>query len=117
MNDIFAGKTSTDDALHDRTARLNMPAVAVACSLVWGIGVFVLSWWVRLFSNDDEAPLGLGRVYPGFRATAMGSVIGGFWALLDGFLAGWSYAWLYNWLRDRFAASPADTQPLPEGGE
>jgi hypothetical protein len=99
------------------TAELDVSAVATAFSLLWGCGMFLLAWWVRLFSRDREAPLGLGRVYPGYRATAVGSVIGAIWGFIDGFLAGWFYAWLYNTARRVLMNRPTNQQATPEGGE
>ncbi len=80
-------------------AELHETAVAMAFGLLWGFGVFFLAWWMRLLGGGREAPLGLGRVYPGYRATVIGSLIGAVWAVIDGFIAGWLYARLYNTLR------------------
>lgn len=83
--------------------RFNIKAFALACGLVWGFGVFFLSWWIMLFDGAGTVDAGtLGHIYRGFTITPLGSVIGLLWALGDGFVGGLVFAWLYNLLADRF---------------
>lgn len=117
MHDVVPKEEDTATAKRAETTELDVAAVATAFSLLWGLGVFFLAWWVRLFSRDREAPLGLGRVYPGYRATAIGSIIGGVWGLIDGFFAGWAYAWLYNTARRVITDDPDNRQQAPKGGD
>ncbi len=118
MYDVVPKEDTESPPEQPGTAELDVSAVATAFSLLWGFGVFFLAWWMRLFSRDREAPLGLGRVYPGYRATAIGSVIGAVWGFIDGFLAGWLYAWLYNTARRiLITGKNSNKQPTLEGGE
>lgn len=87
--------------------KLNVRACALACSLLWGFGVFLMSWWIMLFDGQGVSPGVLGHVYRGFAITPMGSVIGLIWALADGFVGGLIFAWLYNLLAARFPAKSA----------
>ncbi len=76
--------------------KLDVRAFALACSLLWGIGLFCLTWWIILFDGATGEVTLLGRIYRGYSITPLGSVIGLAWALVDGFVGGAISAWLYN---------------------
>jgi len=76
--------------------KLNVKAFALTCSLIWGFGLFVLTWWIILTSGATGDTTLIGRIYLGYRITPLGSFIGLIWALLDGFVGGAIFAWLYN---------------------
>ena len=76
--------------------KLNVKAFAIACGVLWGLGVFILTWWVIAFEGISDEPTLLGRVYRGHTFTALGSLIGLAWAVPDGFFGGLIFAWLYN---------------------
>lgn len=81
---------------------LNIKAFGLTGALVWGLGLFCLTWWVIAFDGaSGEVPF-LGRLYRGYRISPGGSMIGLVWALADGFVGGVIFAWLYNKLTDRF---------------
>lgn len=83
--------------------KLNVKAFAIACGLIWGLGVFLLAWWVMLFDGaTGEVPF-LGHIYRGYNISPAGSVIGLLWALADGAIAGAIFAWLYNLLIAKMA--------------
>jgi hypothetical protein len=76
--------------------KLNIKAFALACGLMWGIGVFGLAWWIMMFEGaTGEVPF-LGHLYRGFNISPLGSVIGLIWAFFDGLIGGAIFAWLYN---------------------
>jgi len=89
--------------------KLDVKAFALTCGIVWGIGLFILTWWIILFHGATDqltfigrvyigyriTPLG-SRVYIGYRITPLGSVIGLAWAFVDGLIGGAIFAWLYN---------------------
>ena len=76
--------------------KLNIKAFALACGLMWGIGVFGLTWWIIMFEGTTgEVPF-LGHLYRGFNISPLGSVIGLIWAFFDGLIGGAIFAWLYN---------------------
>lgn len=83
--------------------RLNVKAFALTCGLVWGLGLFVLTWWVIAFDGATGEVTLLGRIYRGYSLSPTGSVIGLVWALLDGLIGGAIFAWLYNVLTDRIS--------------
>jgi hypothetical protein len=76
--------------------KLDVRAFAITCSLVWGFGLFFLTWWVIMFDGPTGEVTLIGRLYRGYSISPMGSVIGLVWALLDGFVGGAVFAWLYN---------------------
>ena len=77
--------------------KLNVKAFALACALIWGIGLFVLTWWIIAFGGGATGERTLiGRVYLGYKISALGSLFGLVWAFFDGLIGGAIFAWLYN---------------------
>ena len=81
--------------------QLNVKAFALTCALLWGVGVFLLTWWIIAFDGATGEVTWLGRVYRGYAISPTGSVIGLMWALVDGLIGGAIFAWLYNFLVGR----------------
>jgi len=81
--------------------KLNVKAMALACGLFWGLGVFCATWWVIAFDGATHEPTMLGLIYRGFSISPMGSVIGLIWAIPDGAIGGAVLAWLYNYFAGR----------------
>ncbi len=75
---------------------LNIKAFAIAVGLVWGLGIFVGTWWIILLDGTSSEMTSLGQIYRGYSITPLGSVIGMAWGLVDGLIAGAIFAWLYN---------------------
>ena len=86
--------------------KLDLRAFAITCSLVWGFGLFFLTWWIIMLDGPTGEVTLIGRLYRGYSISPTGSVIGLLWALLDGFVGGAVFAWLYNWIVARSAARP-----------
>ena len=76
--------------------KLNIKAFALTCGVVWGVGLFLLTWWIIAFGGATGESTLIGRVYLGYRISPVGSVIGLFWAFADGLIGGAIFAWLYN---------------------
>ena len=84
--------------------KLNVKAFGITCGIFWGISLFVLTWWIILFEGATGEATLIGRsLYFGYSISAMGSIIGLAWALVDGFVGGLIFAWLYNFIVDRCA--------------
>ena len=78
--------------------KLNVKAFALACGLIWGIGLFVLTWWIIAFDgNTGEVPF-IGHVYRGYSNSPLGSIVGLVWGFPDAMIGGAIFAWLYNFL-------------------
>lgn len=83
--------------------KLNVKAFALTVGLVWGIGLFFLTWWIILFDGATGEITMIGRLYRGYSISPVGSVIGLVWAFFDGAVGGAIFAWLYNFMTDRFS--------------
>ena len=83
--------------------KLNVRAFALSCVLVWGVGLFLMTWWIIAFDGATTEVTLIGKVYRGYTITPLGSVIGLIWGLLDGLIGGAIFAWLYNLLGFRRA--------------
>ena len=81
--------------------KLNVKAFALACGLVWGVGLFLLTWWIIALDGATGEITFLGRIYRGYNISPVGSIVGLVWALIDGAIAGAIFAWLYNLIATR----------------
>jgi hypothetical protein len=78
--------------------RLGIRAFALACGLLWGVGLFLTTWWVILLRLPASELNWIGDFYLGYTVSALGSLIGAGWAFLDGLCGGAIFAGLYNLL-------------------
>ena len=76
--------------------KLDIKALALACSILWGSVVFLVTCWVIILDGASGDPTWLGQIYRGYSISAVGSVIGLGWGLVDGLIGGAVLAWLYN---------------------
>ena len=76
--------------------KLNVKAFALTCGLIWGVGLFFMTWWIIAFEGATGEVTFIGRLYRGYTISPMGSVVGLMWALVDGSVGGAIFAWLYN---------------------
>jgi hypothetical protein len=83
--------------------KLNVKAFALACGLIWGVGLFLLTWWIIAFDGATRDVTFLGWVYRGYNISPLGSIIGLVWGLADGAIGGAIFAWLYNLIAGRIA--------------
>jgi hypothetical protein len=81
--------------------KINVKAFALACGLIWGAGLFLLTWWIIAFEGVTHEVTLIGRLYRGYNISPAGSVMGFLWGLADGLLGGAVFAWLYNSLTKR----------------
>jgi hypothetical protein len=88
--------------------KLNVWAFAFTCAILWGLGVFCLTWWVIYFEGQTGEVTALGHLYRGYNISMSGSFIGLVWAFFDGLIGGLIFAWLYNLLAGGGAAKPAE---------
>ncbi len=77
-------------------AKLDIRALALTFGLIWGFGLFFITWWIILFDGAASGPIWISRIYRGYSITPIGSVIGLVWGICDGFIGGLICGWLYN---------------------
>ena len=85
--------------------KLDLKAFSLTCALIWGVGLFVVTWWIILFEGISGDPTIVGMVYRGYSISPLGSVLGLVWGFVDGMIGGLIFAWLYN----RLLPQPAST--------
>lgn len=76
--------------------KLNIKAFALTCGLIWGLGIFLLTWWIIGFEGSTHDLMFIGHIYRGYDISPSGSVIGLLWGFADGMVGGAVFAWLYN---------------------
>jgi hypothetical protein len=76
--------------------KLNIKAFALSCGIMWGVGLFLLTWWLIAFDGATGEPTFIGRLYRGYTISPIGSVIGLIYAFFDALVGGAIFAWLYN---------------------
>ena len=81
--------------------KLNVKAFALTCGLVWGIALFLLTWWIIAFDGASGEATLIGSLYRGYNISPVGSLIGFVWAFGDGLIFGAIFAWLYNLVSGR----------------
>ncbi len=81
--------------------KLNVKALALTSGIVWGLGLFCITWWIILFEGDSGDGTFIAYVYRGYSLSAIGSIIGLVWAFVDGLIGGAIFAWLYNLIAAR----------------
>ena len=82
--------------------KLNTKAFALACGLVWGIGLMLITWWIMLMDGASGEITLIGRVYRGYSISFGGSLMGLVWGLIDGAIGGAILAGVYNYFAGRF---------------
>jgi hypothetical protein len=76
--------------------KFDVKAFALTCGLIWGFGLFFLTWWIIAFDGATGEVTLIGRLYRGYTISAVGSLVGMIWAFFDGLIGGAIFAWLYN---------------------
>lgn len=84
--------------------KLNVKAFALACGLIWGLGLFGLTWWIIAFEGTTGEITIIGHIYRGYTVSPVGSLVGLVWAFADGLIGGAIFAWLYNLLAGKVCA-------------
>jgi hypothetical protein len=87
--------------------KLNVKAFSLTCAIVWGLGLFFLTWWIIAFDGASGERTLIGELYRGYTISPTGSVIGLIWAFFDALVGGAIFAWLYNLLADRLPGAGA----------
>ncbi len=92
--------------------KLDPKAFGLTCGILWGAGLFSLTWWIMAFEGPSPKPTGLSRLYRGYKISPAGSLIGLAWGFCDAFCGGVSFAWLYNELVRHSEEAEAKTKEM-----
>ncbi|MDE3083961.1 MAG: bacteriophage holin [Verrucomicrobiota bacterium] len=76
--------------------KINVKAFALTCGILWGVGLFALTWWIIAFNGSTHTMTFIGLIYPGYHVTPLGSVLGLIYGFFDALIGGAIAAWLYN---------------------
>ncbi|MBA7565491.1 hypothetical protein ES708_07175 [subsurface metagenome] len=83
--------------------KLNVKALGLAGGILWGLAIFLLTYWFLLRGFEGKTLARLSNVYLGYSVTWYGGFVGLVWGFVDGFIGGALLAWLYN----KFLGQPA----------
>lgn len=75
--------------------KLKPVAFGLACGILWGAGVALMTAWA-VFRGHGEVLAKLGGYYLGYTVSPAGVVVGALWGFVDAFIFGALLAWLYN---------------------
>ena len=81
--------------------KFNIKAFALTVGIWSGVGLFLLTWWLIILEGASGDVTLIGRIYPGYNISPLGSFIGFAWGFVDGLIFGGAFAWLYNMLIDK----------------
>jgi hypothetical protein len=76
--------------------KFNVWALGLTSGLMFGLGLFFITWWIMIFEGTVGDPIWIGRIYRGYSVTPLGSIIGLIWGFCDWFVGGVIFGWLYN---------------------
>ncbi len=79
--------------------KLNVKAMGLALGILWGGLIFLLGLTVMFFNWGGAWVDLMASIYIGYKATWLGSIIGGIWGFFDAGIGGVVVAWLYNKLQ------------------
>ena len=85
--------------------KLNIKSFAITCAFMWGLGLFLITWWIIALDGATGEMTFIGRVYRGYSISPVGSLLGLVWGFFDALICGAIFAWLYNLLTARFSIS------------
>ena len=77
-------------------ARLKPTALGLACGLLWGLSIFLLTLFILAHGETMVLTSKLGRVYLGYTVSIPGAFIGLVYGFVHAFIGGWLLAVLYN---------------------
>lgn len=84
--------------------KLNVKAFALTCGIMWGFGLFAITWWIIAFDGATHEVTLIGRLYRGYNISPVGSVFGLVYGFIDALIGGAITAWLYNSIAGRLGS-------------
>ncbi len=81
--------------------KLNIKAFALTGGILWGVSLFICTWWLIFLEGATGDITFIGRLYPGYCVSPVGSLIGLAYGLVDGLIGGAVFACIYNCLNEK----------------
>lgn len=78
--------------------KLSVRTLALTSGIIWGLGLFCLTWWIIFFDGATGEATIIGKVYRGYTISPLGSFVGLAWGFVDGLIGGAVFAWVYNFI-------------------
>jgi hypothetical protein len=76
--------------------KLNIKAFALSNGILWGAGLFLVTWWKIILNGASGNATFIGIILKGYSISALGSFIGLVWGFVLGCVGAAIFAWLYN---------------------
>ena len=77
--------------------KLNVKAFSLAGGVLWSASMFILTWWIMIFTGDTGAPTIVGKMYYiGYSISPLGSLVGAIYGFFDASIGCALFALLYN---------------------
>ncbi len=76
--------------------KLDIKALGLAIGIYWGLCCVLLGLSSTFLGFGTPLVELFASEYIGYKPTILGSLIGGLWGFVDGFIGGAVVAWLYN---------------------
>lgn len=94
----FETVDETEQLLQRAVLRLNANILGIVLGIITGLGIFIATNFLILKGGEVVGPhLSLLRnFFPFYSVTFLGSIVGFFWGLLTGYVAGFVIASIYN---------------------
>lgn len=79
-------------------ARIQSAALALVCSLICGLGIFLMTVWLLVKGGEHVGPhlQLLSQYFIGYSVSWRGSLIGFFYGAILGGVVGWAIGQIYN---------------------
>ncbi len=90
--------------------KLNTKALALTSGILWGVGLFISTWWLIFLEGASGDVTFIGRIYPGYCISPMGSVIGLAYGFVDGLICGGIFACFYNCLLEKCFSATSEAK-------
>lgn len=81
--------------------KLNVKAFAITAGLLWGLGLFFITWWIILFDKELGHIPFISDIFRGYDVSITGSFIGLAWGLVCGAIIGALFALIYNYFQSK----------------
>ena len=77
--------------------KLNVKAFALAGGILWAFCMFILTWWIMVFTGNTGDPTVVGKMYYiGYSISPIGSLIGAVYGFFDAGIGCAIFALIYN---------------------